>query len=189
MARDKTTAQKQLEPEGDSLRLKERSPARTYFPDFGQYHRPRGLNGRVRNGIGCDPAGMGTGQNEGTGVLPVECRERITAPRHVPMKGRTFGRTMWQSFVVSRRPARAGDDHGTTLLPSGARRLRRRRESGQADRPISTGPLSALRHVHARPITLWSSRGLIGRTRFGVGFTLICFQRFSFPDIATRRCR
>jgi len=46
-----------------------------------------------------------------------------------------------------------------------------------------------LQRVHARPITLWSSRGLMGRTRFGVGFTLICFQRFSCPDIATRRCR
>jgi len=46
-----------------------------------------------------------------------------------------------------------------------------------------------LRRLHVRPIASWSSRGLIGRTRFGVGFTLICLQRFSIPDIATRHCR
>ena len=37
-------------------------PALTYFPTVRQYHRPRRLNGRVRNGIGWNPSGMDTGQ-------------------------------------------------------------------------------------------------------------------------------
>jgi hypothetical protein len=37
-------------------------PALTYFPVARQYHRPQRLNGRVRNGIGCAPLGMDTGQ-------------------------------------------------------------------------------------------------------------------------------
>src|SRR5205085_245132 len=81
-------------PRGRTKSTNEISPARTYFPDFGQYHRPRGLNGRVRNGIGCGPPGMGTGQEEGTGVQAVE--KRITA-RHAPLRcqearGRTASR-------------------------------------------------------------------------------------------------
>ncbi len=64
-----------------------------------------------------------------------------------------------------------------------------RRENGQADRPISTSPLNTLLCLHAWPITSWSSRGLIGKTRFGEGFTLRCFQRLSVPNIATRRYR
>jgi len=30
--------------------------------------------------------------------------------------------------------------------------------------------------------------GSSGRTHLVVGFSLICFQRLSFPDVATERC-
>src|SRR5439155_14089898 len=64
----------------------------------------------------------------------------------------------------------------------------------QASRPISTGQLSASPHLHLRPINLVISQGPSVRPKaegiphLGEGFALICFQRFSFPDIATQRC-
>jgi len=48
--------------------------------------------------------------------------------------------------------------------------------------------------LHTRPITWSSSRSLQGscdpgRSHLVEGFTLRCIQRFSLPDVATRRCR
>ncbi len=59
-------------------------------------------------------------------------------------------------------------------------------KSSQADRLISTGQLNALLRLHLRPITWSSSRSLIGRSGFGEGFTLRCFQRLSVPHLATQ---
>ena len=65
---------------------------------------------------------------------------------------------------------------------------------GQASRPISTGQLNGLPRLHLRPINLVISQGpsvrpkAEGRPHLEEGFALICFQRFSFPDIATQRC-
>ena len=39
-------------------------PGTNLLSRFLQYHRPWRLNGRVRNGIGCDPPGMGTGEKK-----------------------------------------------------------------------------------------------------------------------------
>ena len=61
-------------------------------------------------------------------------------------------------------------------------------ESGQAIRQISTGQLNALLHVHPRPINLVVFEVPQGISLFGEGFTLICFQRLSVPNIATLRC-
>ena len=57
---------------------------------------------------------------------------------------------------------------------------------------VSTGQLSALLRVHARPIDLvvfqeptpYKGR----RPRLAEGFTLICLQRLSRPYVATQRC-
>ena len=58
----------------------------------------------------------------------------------------------------------------------------------QANRAISTGKLHALPHFHTRPINVVVSHGSQGRTGFEAGFPLRCFQRLSFPYLATQRC-
>ena len=65
---------------------------------------------------------------------------------------------------------------------------------GQAERAISTGKLHALLRFNILPINqvvyLGPSLPLrVGRSHLVEGFTLICFQRFSLPDVATRRYR
>ena len=62
-------------------------------------------------------------------------------------------------------------------------------ESDQADRAISTGQLSALLHVHSRPIDVVVFHGPQGSPRFEVGFPLRCLQRLSRPYIAMLHCR
>ena len=63
----------------------------------------------------------------------------------------------------------------------------------QAARAISTARLRKLLFLHLQPINLLVSKGPSGSLRSGKirlegGFPLRCFQRFSGPDIATRRC-
>ena len=65
---------------------------------------------------------------------------------------------------------------------------------GQAARPISTGKLNTLLCVHTRPINLVVYEGSSGSrscgiSNLGVGFPLRCFQRLSFPNVATQLCR
>ena len=55
-------------------------------------------------------------------------------------------------------------------------------------RRISTPRLNALLHVHLVPINVVISHGSQTIPNLGVGFPLRCFQRLSFPDIATGRC-
>jgi hypothetical protein len=69
-----------------------------------------------------------------------------------------------------------------------------KRSYGQASRLISIGKLNISLCLHTRPITWSSSRSLQGsklpgRSHLVEGFTLRCIQRFSLPDVATRRCR
>ena len=58
----------------------------------------------------------------------------------------------------------------------------------QVNRAISTGKLHALPHFHTRPINVVVFHGSQGRTSFEAGFPLRCFQRLSFPNVATLRC-
>jgi hypothetical protein len=59
-------------------------------------------------------------------------------------------------------------------------------------RAISTGQLHILRCFHLRPINVVvyhdpsPCAGL--KSHLGVSFTLICFQRLSVPNLATRLC-
>jgi hypothetical protein len=62
----------------------------------------------------------------------------------------------------------------------------------QASRAISIARLSMLPCLHLRPINVVVSDGpsgslRSGKIRLGGGFPLRCFQRFSRPNIATRR--
>src|SRR5213078_1049693 len=59
---------------------------------------------------------------------------------------------------------------------------------GQVRRPISTGKLRASLLLHTQPINVVIYHGSSGRTHLVVGFSLICFQRLSFPDVATQLC-
>ena len=54
-------------------------------------------------------------------------------------------------------------------------------------RGISTPRLNALLHVHLVPINVVISHDPMTIPYLGVGFPLRCFQRLSFPDIATGR--
>ena len=65
--------------------------------------------------------------------------------------------------------------------------------TGQATRAISTARLSVLLRLHLQPINVLVSNGPSeglppGKIRLEGGFPLRCFQRFSGPNIATRRC-
>ena len=55
-------------------------------------------------------------------------------------------------------------------------------------RTISTGQLHALPRFHIQPINVVVYYGSIGRTSFEVSFPLRCFQRLSFPYLATQHC-
>jgi len=46
-----------------------------------------------------------------------------------------------------------------------------------------------LQRLHLLPINLVIFQGSSGRPHLGGGFPLRCFQRLSFPNIATQRCR
>ena len=61
-------------------------------------------------------------------------------------------------------------------------------ESGQAYRQISTGQLNASLHLHLRPINLVVFEVPQGISGLGEGFTLICLQRLSVPNVATLLC-
>ena len=59
---------------------------------------------------------------------------------------------------------------------------------------ISTGQLNALLRLHIRPINLVVFQGTLAlvvltKPDLGEGFTLICFQRLSFPKLAIQPCR
>jgi hypothetical protein len=56
-------------------------------------------------------------------------------------------------------------------------------------RPIRTDKLKALLPFHCLPINLVFFQGSIMSSHLEVGFPLRCFQRLSFRNIATRRCR
>jgi len=63
----------------------------------------------------------------------------------------------------------------------------------QASRSISTGQLHALLRFHTQPINVVVSNEPSGafrleRSHLEAGFPLRCFQRLSFPYVATQQC-
>ncbi len=55
-------------------------------------------------------------------------------------------------------------------------------------RAISTTRLRASPRFHLWPIDVVVSHGPLKKSHLVAGFALICFQRLSLPDVATRRC-
>src|SRR5688572_3684114 len=81
----------------------------------------------------------------------------------------------------------------TRLLFLNPHCTQRAKKYGQASRLISTSQLNVSLRLHIWPIDLvifQESLGALwlGRSHLVEGFTLRCIQRFSLPDVATRRC-
>ena len=81
----------------------------------------------------------------------------------------------------------------TRLLFSNPHCTQRAKKYGQAARLISTSQLKASLPLHTWPINLVIFQESLGALWLGTshlveGFTLRCIQRFSLPDVATRRC-
>src|SRR5262249_2526649 len=139
------------------------------LPDFKQRVGPTHMAG--------DPRQLNTLQ---TIVFPRPPR-RSNDPRQGPAFRQPRARSISRMLTRSHRPRPCTRD--------GAEK-----KYGQASRLISIGKLNVLPRLHTRPITWSSSRSLQGscdpgRSHLVEGFTLRCLQRFSLPDVATRRCR
>ena len=63
-----------------------------------------------------------------------------------------------------------------------------RKVKDQAERVISTPELNTLLCLHPEPINVVVYHDPSGRTHLGIGLALRCFQRLSFPNIATQHC-
>src|SRR5712691_10622022 len=84
--------------------------------------------------------------------------------------------------------------HVVLIVPRSSCEITESKIYGQASRLISIGKLNVSPRVHIRPIYLVIFQEPLGALRLGRshlvdGFTLRCLQRFSLPDVATRRCR
>ena len=66
---------------------------------------------------------------------------------------------------------------------------RNRKVKDQAERVISTPELNTLLCLHPEPINVVVYHDPSGRSHLGIGLALRCFQRLSFPNIATQHCR
>ena len=73
-------------------------------------------------------------------------------------------------------------------LRKSAERLNRKVKD-QAERVISTPELNTLLCLYPEPINVVVYHDPSGRSHLGIGLALRCFQRLSFPNIATQRCR
>ena len=58
----------------------------------------------------------------------------------------------------------------------------------QVVRAISTTRLRTLQYLHLWPINVVVSHDPLKKSHLAASFALICFQRLSLPDIATRQC-
>ena len=138
---------------------------RTLPPDrSGSTIRATRLNDRVRDGNGCDPRAIDTDQWVG-----------IRDPKALGL---------WEAKRANQRARRSG------VCVARGRAVCN--QTGQATRAISTARLRRLPVLHLRPINVLVSNGpseplRAGKIRLGGGFPLRCFQRFSRPNVATRR--
>ena len=114
------------------------------------YHGPDGLNGRVRNGNGCGPAGVVAGKASAGPVDPASAVPCGPAP------GKPLCRVV-VSFIPRRRDPRTSRDRHQSglLLLLHLTRAVVGGESGWSSRSaVGTGPLRRSPAVHARPIDL-----------------------------------
>src|SRR5690606_41495786 len=82
------------------------------------------------------------------------------------------------------RPVHTGNKKKALRAPT----LTGRRDYGASQRAISTTRLQTLLPLHLWPINVVISHGPLKKSHLVVGFALICFQRLSLPDVATRQC-
>ena len=122
------------------------------------------------------------------------------ARRHLPAVASPFGaasakQTQSQLTILQTAVSRHHDTQHSSpsrvCAPATVREAKR--INGQAARLISIGQLHISRCFHIRPIDLVIYQEPSGVLRPGTshlveGFTLRCFQRFSLPHVATRRC-
>ena len=79
--------------------------------------------------------------------------------------------------------------HVRTLSGRFYNRIFKRGGNDQAGRIISTSQLNVLLRLHRKPINVVVCHDPSGKSHLGRGLALRCFQRLSFPNIATQRCR
>ena len=79
--------------------------------------------------------------------------------------------------------------HVRTLSGRFCNRIFKRGGNDQAGRIISTSQLNVLLRLHRKPINVVVCHDPSGKSHLGRGLALRCFQRLSFPNIATQRCR
>ena len=161
------------------------------------YHGPGGLNGRVRNGNGCDPASMVAGKAAGgrSGRAGRDRSRSVVAQRSTSIAS--------VADLRPRRPIHLRTSRGIVDLASRIGESTRdpvRAASGEAaaDRGGQAawllGPVGCGGRPPCTPgLSTWSSsRSLRSnccrKPRLGGGFALRCLQRLSCPDLATRRC-
>ena len=172
-----------------------------------------GLNGRVRDGNGCNPHAIAT-NNMSAADRGASRRCGPRAPCDVALSYASVARPCPPSpaSTLSSRPTRRA------TAPVQHKPRVEERESAlrwccrcvaprymdvwvcffctgvsQATRAISTARLHVLPHFHLPPINVLVSHGPSevrrpGSTHLRGGFPLRCFQRLSLPDVATRRC-
>jgi hypothetical protein len=181
-------------PDGFRHRAFHKSPAITYSRVKRHYHRPWMLNGRVRNGNGCDHPGMLTEKSTCSGrpqaaAGTVEQLAAVRVASAEPVAGRET-----DPLSSARRPKPARRLGEQTRRPDRERAPTVEQRINAAKRlAVSTGQLKRLPALHTRPINLVvyqePSHVKCRRPRLEGGFTLICLQRLSWPYIATQRCR
>ena len=140
-----------------------------------------GFHGRVRDGIGWGTLAMATRPAKTGG---------LSGRRRVCNSGRPTGWLLGEEFACVfggfwYRARLVWVRSGVGLCDG----LCAGHGGAQAERAISTGRLHALPHVHFRPINVVVYHGSSGIPGFQGGFPLRCFQRLSFPYLATRLCR
>ena len=165
----------------------------------GHYHGPDGLNGRVRNGNGCDPAGMVAGKAPGGRSGRAGCRfQLVVRSRSQDHSARGRGALFLHRVDPHGRGPLArgvgwGTGHCFTAIRSPLPGKGRGGRIGVVKHSaVGTGPLRRSPAVHSQPIDLVvfqePSHIKCWKPRLEEGFALRCLQRLSFPDLATRRC-
>lgn len=159
------------------------------------YHGPGGLNGRVRDGNGCGPAGMvaekaaarrsgraAAGLAAGSVTVRVVCRanhSRTSTPYQSELRRSDVGgETLLKARAIVPGRSASGEAGGGSGWSS-ARLLGLVRCGARAPCTPSPSTWSSSRSLHS--LRYW-------KPRLGGGFALRCLQRLSGPDLATRRC-
>ena len=166
------------------------------------YHGPGGLNGRVRDGNGCGPAGMVAGKAAGGRVRPRRSRSiRWSVTHAIAFAGIesrcvavAWHRPAW-TLVARTGVVALGIAAGcVTAAVRPAPRGGGGGGSGWSSRSaVRTGRLRRSPAVHVPAYRPGRLPGAFVAMRYwkpglGGGFALRCLQRLSGPDLATRRC-